>query len=401
MKVFKGWVLLVLVLMFVACSSSLAPGKEHGVSAKAKQIHQQAIVIDAHSDTPLRLMEKDFDLGQRQSQGQIDIPRMIEGGLDAQVFAIFVSPSFLPYNAMKHALDMIDVMNKTLKRYPDKMELALTAKDLERIVADHKIAIIYSIEGGHTLQNDLMALSIFYELGVRMMTLTWMNTNGWADAAGDTARWGGLNQLGVQIVEEMNRLGMVVDVSHVADETFWDVLKVTTQPVIASHSCCRELCNQFRNLSDDMLRAIAKNGGVVGINFYVGFLDQRYNEAYDQVTKKLEPELTALKAKYPERNDAYNNERHALYRKYRQDIPKITIDRLIDHIDHAVKIAGIDHVGLGSDFDGVSALPIGLEDVSKLPNITQKLVERGYTEEQIKKILGGNFLRVFRQVLKN
>ncbi|MDZ7261015.1 MAG: membrane dipeptidase [candidate division KSB1 bacterium] len=365
----------------------------------ARILHQKALVLDTHCDTILRIMNEGMDIGVRSSRGHIDIPRMREGGLDAQVFALWVAPSYLPNGAIRRTLDMLDAMYRTIEQYPDQVELARTAADAYRITSQNKIAIFLGIEGGHAIEDDLAALRMFYRLGVRYLTLTWMNTNNWADAAGDTARWGGLNELGVQVVKEMNRLGMIVDVSHVSDEAFWDVLKVSTKPVIASHSCCRALCNHFRNLSDDMLRGLAQNGGVVGINYYVGYLDQQYNEQFEQIDRELRSQLAALKEKYKDHDQQYQQERRALFQERMKDLPQVSIDRLIDHIDHVVKVAGIDHVGLGSDFDGISTPPVGLEDCSKLPNITQKLLDRGYSDEDITKILGGNFLRVFREVI--
>ena len=316
-----------------------------------------------------------------------------------EIYTLSLHDALPIYNAAKRALDMWDAAFQNIQKYPDKIAVAYTAADAEKIVGSGKIAIFFGVEGGHAIQNDLGLLRVFYQLGVRYMTLTWMNTNDWADASGDTARWGGLNEFGEKVVREMNRLGMIVDISHVSDDTFWDVMRVSKKPVIASHSCCRALANHFRNMSDDMLRALAKNGGVIGINYYAGYLDDKYEPAVDKIMKSAQPELDALEAKYPDHNAQYDREKEKIYDKYRSKYPKVSINRLIEHIDHAVKVAGIDHVGLGSDFDGISAPPAGLEDVTKLPRITQMLLDRGYTDEQIKKILGGNFLRVYREVI--
>lgn len=369
------------------------------LSDRAKALHQRAIVLDAHSDVILRVLDKGVDLGVRSDQGHMDIPRLIEGGIDAQVFAIWVSPSYLPNQAIKRALNMIDAVYHQIEKHPDKLELARTASDIERIAAQNKIAVILGLEGGHIIEDDMAVLRMFYQLGVRYMTLTWMNTNNWADAAGDTARWSGLNDFGVKVVKEMNRIGMIVDLSHVSDETFWDVLRVTSDPVIASHSSCRALCDHFRNLSDEMLRALAENGGVVGINFYAGYLDEEYKEQAERMRQELKEQLEALEREYKDHPEQYHKQRRALIEKKKRELKAVSLEKLIDHIDHAVKVAGIDHVGLGSDFDGCSVLPVGLEDCSKVPNITQALIERGYSDQEILKILGGNFLRVFREVV--
>jgi len=389
-----------LVVTMIVIIGVRVVSQSDNLSDRARALHQRAIVLDAHSDVILRVLDKGVDLGVRSDQGHMDIPRLIEGGIDAQVFAIWVSPSYLPNRAIKRALDMIDAVYQQIEKHPDKLELARTASDVERIAAQNKIAVILGLEGGHIIEDDLAVLRMFYQLGVRYMTLTWMNTNNWADAAGDTARWGGLNDFGVKVVKEMNRIGMIVDVSHVSDETFWDVLEVTSDPVIASHSSCRALCDHFRNLSDEMLRALAENGGVVGINFYAGYLDEEYKEQAEKMRRELKEQLEALEREYKDHPEQYHKQRRALIEKKRRELKTVSLEKLIDHIDHVVKVAGIDHVGLGSDFDGCSVLPVGLEDCSKVPNITQALLERGYNEEEILKILGGNFLRVFREVVE-
>ena len=338
-------------------------------------LHNKSIVFDAHSDVILRMLDRKVDIGKRLSGGHIDIPRLIEGGVDAQVFACFIHPNISPEFQIKRVLDMIDAVTEQIEKYPDKLELALNADDILRISGENKIAVILGIEGGHSIQGDLGVLRQFHRLGVRILTLTWMNNNELADSSvpepknygvyDKIKKRGGLTELGREVIKEMNRIGMVIDVSHSSDETFWDVIEISTKPIIASHSCIWELNNHHRNMKDDMLKALAKNGGVIGINFSSSYLDSNY--------AKLS-----------------KNER----------IKKpVTVDKVVDHIDYVVKIAGINNVGLGSDFDGINDPPNGLEDCAKLPNITKELVKRGYSEENIKKILGGNFIRVFKGVV--
>jgi membrane dipeptidase len=364
-------------------------------TAKAQALNQKAFVFDAHCDTVMRILEKGVDLGVRSDEGHIDIPRMQAGGLNAQVFAMWIEPDYWPHRAAFRTLQFADAMFRTLEKHPDKLGLALTVKDARRLVKAGKLAVFLGIEGGHAIEDSLATLRMFHRLGVRVMTLTWWNNTNWADGSGDKPEHHGLTDFGKQVIREMNRLGMLIDVSHVSDETFYDVLKVTTKPVMASHSCTRVLCKHHRNLSDKMLKALAKNGGVIGINYYLGFLDPEVNRQEEKRWKELDPKIDKLKKKYKNDKKTFIEKRRELYRSHRRKPSKVPIDRLIDHIDHAVKVAGVDHVGLGSDFDGCSITPVGLDDVSDLPLITEKLLERGYSEKDLEKILGGNLLRVF------
>ncbi len=370
------------------------PPSEERLWAEAVRLHREAIVVDTHSDVTSRMLDEGFDIGRRATDGHMDIPRMKEGGIDAQFFAIYVAARYAREGgAARRALDMIDVVYRALERYPNDLELALSADDIRRIARAGKIAVLMGIEGGHAIEDSLGALRMFYRLGVRYMTLTHTNTNNWADSSGDAPRHNGLTEFGRQVVREMNRLGMLVDISHVSDKTFYDVLETTRAPVIASHSSARALTNIPRNMSDEMLRALARNGGVVMVNFGSWFVDQNYADAVAQRRERLGPQLDALRARYANDPLRLREETERLLREH--PIPRPPLSRLIDHIDHIVKVAGIDHVGLGSDFDGVDSLPEGLDDCSKLPLITYELLKRGYSERDIKKILGENFLRVF------
>lgn len=392
-----GFLFLALFVMGNALPPADAPPQapsDDRLWAEALRIHREAIVVDTHSDVTSRMLDEGFDIGRRASDGHMDIPRMKEGGIDAEFFAIYVAARYAREGgAARRALDMIDVVYRALERYPNDLELALSAADIRRIARAGKIAVLMGIEGGHAIEDSLGALRMFYRLGVRYMTLTHTNTNNWADSSGDQPRHNGLTEFGRQVVREMNRLGMLVDISHVSDKTFYDVLETTRAPVIASHSSARALTNIPRNMSDDMLRALARNGGVVMVNFGSSFVDQSYTEAVAQRRERLRPQLDALRARYANDPVRLRQETEQLLRAH--PVPRPPLSRLIDHIDHIVTVAGIDHVGLGSDFDGVDSLPEGLDDCSKLPLITYELLKRGYREPEIKKILGENFLRVF------
>ncbi len=363
--------------------------------ARARRINSEAIGIDTHIDTLQRVLIENQDIGQRLPRGHVDIPRLREGGMHAPFFALWVPTFYKGAEAVRRTLDLRDAMQRVLDTHPQDIELATTASDIERIVAAHKIAAFLTIEGGHQIDNDLAVLRMYYRFGIRSMTLTHFRNNDWADSSTDTPRHGGLTDFGRQVVREMNRLGMIVDVSHVSDKTFYDALAVTTKPVIASHSACRAISDVPRNMTDDMLRALAKNGGVVGINFGSGFLARKSGEALKKsisALAALEPDLTGKAL------DDYSREQYIKEFQGGPKEPPASIEDLVANIDHVVKVAGIDHVGIGTDYDGITTPPVGLEDVSRMPSLTVALLKRGYSEADIKKILGGNFLHVIREV---
>jgi len=390
---------LLLVLFALAALLLVAHAGEPG--ARARDLHARALVFDAHCDTAMRILDDRVDLGERGEQGHIDIPRLREGGVDAQVFALWPPPSSWPDRAAHRTLEMADAVLTQIARHPDHLGLALTVADAERITREGRIAVFLGIEGGHAIEDSLALLRGFHRLGVRLMTLTWMNNTNWADGSGDEPEHHGLTDLGREVVREMNRLGMVIDVSHVSDETFYHVLETTSRPVVASHSCARAICDHHRNLSDEMLLALKRNGGVIGINYFTGFLDKPTIDRMEQIWDGDDPVLTALRERYKKdrSNPEYRRQRRARFKELMRDVPPVTLDTLIDHIDHVVKIAGVAHVGLGSDFDGISSLPVGLRHTGDLPRITEKLVARGYSDQDIEKILGGNLLRVFRAAI--
>jgi len=372
------------------------------VSARAKQIHDRAIVIDTHDDTTQRLLfDKTFDIAVRQKNGNIDIPRMREGGLDGLFFSIWVPSDVTGAPAVKTATALIESVHKAVKAHPDDLVLATTAADVRRAAAEHKIAALMGMEGGHMINDDLGQLRKYAADGVRYLTLTHFKNNNWADSSTDKAQHNGLTPFGKDVVRELNKLGMMVDISHVADKTFYDALEVSKAPVIASHSSCRAIANHPRNMTDDMLRALARNGGVVMINYHVAFLSEEFRVASEKRSGDVVASNAAM-AKKCGGNEActtLESERIDHEAMAKGELPMVTWEKIIEHIDHAVKVAGADHVGLGSDFDGAT-MPFGMEDVSKLPKITDALLKKGYSEADIEKILGGNILRVMEQVEK-
>jgi len=360
---------------------------------RARELATEVIGIDSHIDTMQRVLVMGEDLGKRWRVGHVDIPRLHEGGMKAPFFAFWVPVYYQGAEAVRRALDLRDAMQWLLDAHPDKIELATTAADIERIVRSGKISAFLTIEGGHQIDDDLRVLRMYYLLGIRAMTLTHSRNNNWADASTDKPVHNGLTDFGKEVVREMNRLGMLVDVSHVSDKTFYDTLAVTTKPVIVSHSSMRALSNVPRNVTDEMLRALSRNGGVIGINFGEGFVNPRDREAL-QSAINVETSATSLTGKALD--DYAAADVHKLFGARVNVVA--TMEDVADHIDHAVKIAGIDHVGIGSDFDGVSGPPNGLEDVSKMPALIAVLLRRGYAERDLKKIFGENHLRVIRQV---
>jgi len=367
--------------------------KHQKIPFRARKLAAEAIGIDSHIDTVQRVLVMGEDLGKRWDAGHVDIPRLQEGGTHAPFFALWVPVYFPGAEAVRRTLDLRDAMQSVLDTHKDQMELATTAADIRRIVKAGKISVFLTVEGGHTIDDDLRVLRMYYQLGVRSMTLTHSRNNNWADSATDKPVHNGLTDFGREVVREMNRLGMLVDVSHVADKTFYDTLSVTSKPVIVSHSSMRAISPVPRNVTDEMLWALAKNGGVIGISFGEGFVNPKDAEALESAikTETAGPALTGRAL------DDYAAEDVRNLFGTRLKVAATVAD-VADHIDHAVRIAGIDHVGIGSDFDGVSGPPNGLDDVSKMPALIEVLLQRGYAERDVKKILGENYLRVIREV---
>jgi membrane dipeptidase len=369
--------------------------------AEVMRVHRSTLLIDTHNDVPSRTVEG-FDIGSRTSTGHTDIARLKEGGVGAQFFAVYVAASYAGIRSANRTLQMIDtVRHDIIGRYPDVFVLATTANGIEDAHRRGKIAALMGIEGGHAIEDNIRLLRDYYDLGIRYMTLTHTNTNDWADSSGDAndrniKHHNGLTEFGKDIIGEMNRLGMMVDISHVADKTFWDALEVSKAPIFASHSSCRALTNHARNMTDEMIVALAKKGGVVQVNFYCGFISQKFRDNDAADTKALDARM----AKETAGQNLSEPDRQILSEKLRKEmrLSRATLADVVDHIDHIRKIAGIDAIGIGGDFDGVSCTPVGLDDVSKYPNLTRALLEKGYSAADIGKIYGGNFLRVMRAV---
>ena len=363
-------------------------------------------MCDMHCDTILRCL-RGYQLGVRNEEGHVDLPRLREGGVDLQFFACWPSPGYLPRgegdtdSSAYQVNRMIDAFYEQIEANKETVGLALTANQAREIISEGRIAATLAIEGGHAIENSLDILERFYDRGVRYMTLTWNNTNDWADASGTVAdegpRHGGLTEFGEEVVGTMNRLGMIVDVSHAAEGTFWDVMQVTRHPVIASHSCAYALCPHHRNLNDEQLRAVAANGGVACINFYAGYLDSTYNRVMEEVPRTHKARLDSLAEVFEGDDRQLRRAQRRVYRDALKDV-RVPIEILIDHIDHVAHVAGIEHVGLGSDFDGIGRMPDEMSDASDMPLITERLLARGYSRSDVNKVLGENFLRVFKEV---
>jgi membrane dipeptidase len=392
---------LILFLILLFDVSRLFPAERTRAEAEevARNVLERAIVIDSHEDTPQMLLDEGYDLADPNSPYMVSIPKMRAGRLGAAFFSIWVETKWPPSDLIHRGLDLIDAVQEQVARHPGELGLASTADDIVRLHEQHTTAVLMGLEGGHIIQNDLRALDTFYRLGVRYMTLTHTANNEWADSSAGKPRWNGLNDQGRKVVGRMNQLGMMVDISHVSDKTFDDVLSATRAPIIASHSSCRALCDAPRNMTDSMIRALAMNGGVIQINFYPAFLDQEYLSARKKISKQIDAAVAAARAERAKKRERLTYyEEVKIMRRLAGGIPAPSFQRIAEHIDHAVRVGGIDHVGLGSDFDGIDAAPRGMEDVSKLPDLVVELARRGYSEEDLTKILGGNLLRVMRQV---
>jgi membrane dipeptidase len=381
---------------FSLVPSVAAQTRDERLWQRALQIHRRAIVVDTHNDVTTPMTNDDFDLsGTPPTPYRTTIARMKQGGLTAEFFSLYIKPWYVQNGgSARRTLDMIDSVYRAVERHPRDLMFATSVADIRRAKRTGKVAALMGIEGGHAIEDSLPALREFYRLGVRYMTLTWNNTNNWADAGRGEKKHNGLSDFGKDVVREMNRLGMLVDVSHVSDKTMSDALDISKAPIIASHSSARSLSDVPRNIPDDLLKRIAKNGGVVQVNFYTVFVDAKTVAPQSaERDRRLKAQQDAIDEKYkndPERRAEESDKLEAAH-----PLPPLPISKLIDHIDHIVKVAGIDHVGIGADFDGANDMPEGAQDVSMLPNITYELLKRGYSERDIRKILGENCLRAF------
>ena len=369
------------------------------ISRRARELHFRSIVIDTHVDTTQRLLDSGFDLAARHADGCVDIPRLREGGISAVFFAVWVPGTVTGPEAVKRALAQIEAIHREISRHSDDLILARSAEEVRNARAGGRIAVLIGIEGGHMIDCSLDVLREFASRGAAYMTLTHMRNTEWADASTDSPRHNGLSQFGREVIAEMNRLGMIVDLSHASDRAVLDVLEVSEAPVFASHSSCRALCNAPRNLSDDLIRAIAAKDGLVHINFHVGFLSQEFvdfESAHGETEKAVEAEA---KRRSGENGARELIEWDRIVREFAGEgkLPRVEWTLIVDHLRRAVQIAGIDHLGLGSDFDG-ACMPFGMEDASRFPRITEALLREGLSENEIRNILGGNLLRLMERV---
>jgi membrane dipeptidase len=395
---------MVRAMLLALCSTSLliVAGlalSANSVSEKARKLHFSSIVVDTHDDTTQRFLDGKFDLGERTNTGSIDIPRMKDGGLSAIFFSIWIPSKVTGPEAVSRALEQIDAVREQVRKHPREIVLATTGAEIREAHKKGQIAALIGVEGGHMINSDLAVLRTYAALGVRYMTLTHSGNDEWADSSTDKPAHNGLSDFGKDVIREMNRLGVMVDISHVSDKTFADALEVSKAPLIASHSSCRAICDAPRNMTDEMIKALAAKGGVVHINYHVGFLSQEFRNA-----EKADPKINAA-IELEVNKRCGNNEACQLLEGDRLTreavaqgkLPRVDYDKIIEHIDHAAKVAGAEHVGLGSDFDGAN-MPYGMEDATKLPYITEALLRKGYSESDVRKILGENTLRVMSEV---
>ena len=410
-------ILLLLLLFPVSVFAQMMPkDADAKLWQKALKIHKSAIIVDGHNDIPSPMYAEDFTLtsdssGKFHKDGDpfhTDFSRFDKSGITGEFFSIYVSGEFAKKGgAARHALDLIDTVYREAENNPEKMSVCTTAAQIRQAKKENKLCALMGIEGGHAIEDSLFALRDFYRLGVRYMTLTHNNTNNWADACCDHREgddkfyqpYGGLNDFGREVVKEMNRLGMLVDLSHVSDDTMRDALEVSTSPVIFSHSTTRKFSAHPRTVPDDVLQMLKKNGGIVMINFYPAFLDQRYWDEDRARDKKLEKEIKAIEEKYKDDAEKLNAEKRKLIAE--NPIYTPTYERIVDHIDYIKNTIGIDYAGIGSDFDGVPLLPVGMDGMEDLALVTYEMLRRGYDETEIKKVLGENFMRVLEKNERN
>jgi len=396
------------LIQLVSCHSSNKPmtntSNDSPVATDPLSIHRRAIIVDMHADTTQRLVDENVNLEEQLTDGHLDAVRAKTGGLDAQFFSIWVDPDLFGgggASAMKRADVQIEAVRNLAASHPETWELATTAADVRRIAAGAKIAALMGLEGGYAIDNKIENVERYYRMGVRYMSGAWSVSTDWAGSSGDeVGKSRGLTDFGKQVIREMNRVGMMVDVSHLSDKAFWDIVATSSKPVIATHSGCRAITNVPRNLTDDMIVALAKTGGVVNVIFYPEHIEPGYSEK----KKKVDAEIATLvqRASDDEKGAAAQKKLardRVRAREYLKRLPPVSVSRIVDHIEHVVKLVGIDHVGVGSDFDGIQAVPADLSSVADLPNLTKELLKRGYSEADIDKILGGNMLRVMEEVI--
>jgi membrane dipeptidase len=380
------------------------PGPEADTAGDdALSIHRRAVAIDMHADTVQFVIDEGADINTRLRTTHLDAVRMREGGLDAQFFSIWVEPEFYGLggaSAVERADEQIEAIRSLAELHPETWTLATTAADIRRAADEGKLAALLGLEGGYAIDERVESVERYYRMGVRYVSATWTHSLSWAGSSGDAAgETRGLNDFGRRVIREMNRLGIMVDVSHVSDQTFWDIIETSEKPVVATHSNCRALANVARNLTDEQIRAIAKTDGVVSVVFYPGFLEPGWKERKDALEDEIQPLIEEAGRRAEGRGSSKRIARDRVReREYAARLAPVPHTRVADHIDHIVRLVGVEHVGVGSDFDGIQATPAGLGSVAELPNLTVELLRRGYTAEDVTKILGGNILRVMEEV---
>ena len=399
MRAARLFAVAILAALLLSIPTSVSFGDD--IAERARKLHFSSIVLDTHDDTTQRFFSKNFDLAKRNPGGHIDIPRMKEGGMNAIFFSIWIDGRTMGPTAIQKALDQIDAVHENVRKNSKDMMFARTAADVRKAHAEGKIAALIGVEGGHMIGNDIRMVRIFSDLGVRYMTLSHFYNDEWADSSTDKPVHNGLTDYGKEIVREMNRQGMMVDISHVSDKTFYDALEVSKAPLIASHSSCRAICNHPRDMTDDMIKALAAKGGVIQINYEKSFIDESYRQASEKVSGGVVAMFDQLKKQCGDDEECLGKKMNETEKQATAEgkLPHVTWEKIIDHIDHVVKLAGADHVGLGSDFDGAT-MPEGMDDCTHLPRITEALMRKGYSDSDIRKILGGNLLRVMEQAEK-
>jgi membrane dipeptidase len=355
------------------------------------------LIADTHADTLMRMIDLGYSLDDEHLQ--VSVPKMIKGGHDLQIFACFIDPVIGRERYLSRTLQMIDLLRREVRKHRKQIALCTSMKEIRKARGKKLKVALLGIEGGHAIVNDLSILRTYRQLGVIYMTLTWSNTNDWADSSGDEERWGGLTQFGHEVVREMNRIRMLVDISHVSDKTFWHALRTSKKPMIASHSSVRSLCQHPRNMSDEMIKALAKNGGVIFINFYPSFLNQRFSDSYVQLKRKLQRKIAKATQRWQHKPEMYTYVKEEIMKAHQRALPPVRMQDVIRHIQYVVKIAGVEAVGFGSDFDGTPFMPEDVQDCTAYPSLCANLRKKGFKPSEVEKIAGGNFLRVFSDVV--
>lgn len=354
-------------------------------------------IADTHADTLMRMIDLGYSISDERLH--ISISKMVERGHDLQMFACFIDPVLGKERYVHRTLQMIDLLRREVRKHRKEITICTSMSEIKKARAEKKKVAMLALEGGHAIVNDLAILRAYRRLGILYMTLTWSNTNDWADSSNDEERWGGLTQFGHEVVREMNRIGMIVDISHVSDKAFWHALRTSSKPMVASHSSVRALCNHPRNMTDEMIKALADNGGAVFINFYSAFIHQGFLDAYTSLKRRLHKRLSKVQQKWQHRPELYGYEEDQIIQGFEKSLPKVKLKDVVRHIEYVAKIAGVEAVGFGSDFDGAGFMPQDLKDCTGFPLLCQALRKRGFTSPQVDKIAGGNFQRILSDVV--